>query len=138
MTTRRKTKMRRTFRGIALLLAFAWAPTALAQNGRPLESDPDVAHRAADTNGDGGIDHAEYQQRMIEVFYFADGDRDGYLVGIEIVRTGRENPAAGDTNHDDRVSLSEFMDEAFDRFDQADTDDNEVLTIEEVRAAYQK
>jgi hypothetical protein len=30
------------------------------------------------------------------------------------------------------------MDEAFDRFDQADTDDNEVLTIEEVRAAYQK
>lgn len=129
--------MRTTLRIFALLLAFAWAPMAPAQEGKELESNPDAVHAAADTNGDGGIDHAEYQQRMVDVFYFADSDRDGYLVGIEIVRTGRENPAAGDTDGDDRVSIKEFVDESFDRFEGADTDDNEELSIEEVRAAYQ-
>ncbi|MFP8882112.1 MAG: hypothetical protein AAEJ52_07765 [Myxococcota bacterium] len=124
--------------GFALLLAFAWASEALAQDGRPLESDADVAHTQSDTNGDGGIDHSEFHSRMVEVFYFADGDRDGYLVGIEIVRTGRENPAAGDTNGDERVSLKEFIDEAFDRFEVGDVDDDEELSVEEVRAAYGK
>ncbi len=123
---------------VTLLLALAWAPTALAQDGRPLESSPDVAHKQADTDGDGGIDHAEFHHRMVEVFYFADGDRDGYLVGIEIARTGRENPAAGDTNHDARVSLKEFIDEAFDRFEAGDTNDDEELSLAEVRAAYAK
>ena len=122
----------------ALLLVFAWAPVALAQDGRPLESDPDVAHKQADTNGDGGIDHAEFHYRMVEVFYFADGDRDGYLAGIEIARTGRENPAAGDTNSDERVSLKEFIDEAFDRFEAGDTNDDQELSVEEVRVAYGK
>lgn len=128
--------MRWTIRIFALLLAFAWAPLALAQAGKALESNPDAAHAEADTDGDGGIDHAEYQHRMVEVFYFADGDRDGYLEGVEIVRTGRENPAAGDSNGDGRVSLDEFIDEAFDRFEAADLDDDEELSIEEVRSAY--
>ena len=92
----------------------------------------------ADTNSDGGIDHAEFHDRMVEVFYFADGDRGGYLAGIEIARTGRENPAAGDKNADGRVSLKEFIGEAFDRFEMGDSDGNDELSIEEVRAAYGK
>jgi len=128
--------MRTILAVFALLLASAWASTAFAQSGRALESNPDVAHQQADTNGDGGVDHAEFQARMIEVFYFADGDRDGYLVGIEIARTGRENPAAGDSNGDGRITLKEFLDEAFDRFEAADTNDDELLSVEEVRAAY--
>ncbi len=122
--------------GFAILVTLAWAPTAFAQEGRPLESNPDVAHKQADTNGNGAIDHAEYHRRMVEVFYFADGDRDGYLVGIEIARTGRENPAAGDANGDDRISLKEFIDEAFDRFNVGDSNDDNELSVEEVRAAY--
>lgn len=122
--------------GCGLLFTMAWSPAALAQDGRPLESDPDVAHRAADTNGDGGIDHAEFHYRMVEVFFFADGDRDGYLAGIEIARTGRENPAAGDANGDERISLKEFIDEAFDRFEAGDTDEDGELSLAEVRAAY--
>ena len=125
-------------RTFVLLLSLACAQTALAQNGRPLESDANVAHTQADTNGDGGIDHSEFHHRMVEVFYFADGDRDGYLAGIEIARTGRENPAAGDTNSDERVSLKEFIDEAFERFEAGDTNDDEELSLAEVRAAYAK
>ena len=128
--------LRTTLQGLVVVLVFAWAGTAFAQDGRALESNPDVAHKAADTNGDGGIDHEEFHQRMVEVFYFADGDRNVYLVGVEIARTGRENPAAGDADKDGRISLKEFMDEAFDRFEAFDVDDNEELSLEEVRASY--
>jgi hypothetical protein len=134
--TRRTTMTRTTLHGVILLISIVWAAPSLAQDGRPLESNPDVAHKEADTNGDGGIDHSEFHYRMVEVFYFSDGDRDGYLVGVEIARTGRENPAAGDTNKDERLSLKEFMDEAFDRFEAGDLNDDETLSVEEVRAAY--
>jgi len=132
--------LRPVFRGFAQALLFVtvWSANAPAQSGRALESDPTVAHDQADTNNDGSIDHAEFHQRMVEVFYFADGDRDGYLTGIEIARTGRENPAAGDLNGDGKITMKEFLDEAFDRFAAADTNGDNVLSLEEVRAAYGK
>lgn len=117
----------------ALLLLPA---AASAQGARPLESDPDVAHKAADTNHDGVIDHEEYHHRMVEVFYFADVDRDGYLEEGEFEQTGRKNPREGDDNADGKLSMREYLDDAFDRFDAADTDGNNLLSVQEVRDAY--
>ena len=44
-------------------------------------TDPRSAFEATDKNRDGEIDHAEFQNRITEVFYFADQDKDGFTTG---------------------------------------------------------
>ena len=121
--------------GSTLLISLSYGEASFAEN-KPLPPDADTAFAEADTDSNGRIDHVEFHQRMVEVFYFADRDRDGYLAGTEIEQTGRSNPAAGDANADGKVSMKEMIDDAFDRFDAGDLNDDEGLDIEEVRAAY--
>ena len=87
---------------------FAEDPTPKEKYG-----DPHQAFAQADTNRDGVIDHAEYQERITEIFFFADKNKDG------------------------RVSLHEFLRVRFKDFEKADKNDDGVLEIDEVVATYE-
>ena len=126
-------------RGASLLLsplAVAWLLT--------LSAAPDVAAQAtkdpfatSDLNKDGKIDRAEYQRRMVEVFYFADKNKDGVVTVEEIAAIETVDEAAfkkADKNGDGKLSLNEFVTYRVIQFDEADTNHDGVLTVEEVKA----
>lgn len=90
-----------------------------------------------DLNKDGKIDRAEYQRRMVEVFYFADKNKDGVVTVEEIAVIETVDEAAfkkADKNGDGRLTVNEFVTYRMIQFDEADTNHDGVLTIEEVRA----
>jgi Ca2+-binding EF-hand superfamily protein len=88
-----------------------------------------------DKNGDGRIDREEFQQWMVEVFYFRDKDRKGYLV-MEDVRGAMapETLKAINRKGDGKLSLEEFLNAAFLDFTTADVNQNGSLTMEEIEA----
>ena len=91
----------------------------------------------SDLDKDGKIDRAEYQRRMVEVFYFADKNKDGVVTVEEIAVIETVDEAAfkkADKNGDGRLTVNEFVTYRMIQFDEADTNHDGVLTIEEVRA----
>ncbi len=90
-----------------------------------------------DIDKNGRIDRQEYQKRMVEVFYFADRNKDGFvtveeLAAIEEVDTAAF--AAADVNHDGKLTEDEFVAYRMVDFDAADKNKDGVLTYEEVQA----
>ena len=51
------------------------------QPARGQESDP---FSTSDVDKNGRVDRKEYQRRMVEVFYFADSDKDGFVTVEEL------------------------------------------------------
>jgi Ca2+-binding EF-hand superfamily protein len=108
----------------------AWAAAA--------KYDPRAAFAETDMNHDGAIDHAEFHQRIVEVFYRADANRDGFLDPGELKQLAfPEDFTADDKDSDGRVSMREFLRVRFHDFDVADTDRDGVLSLDEVVAAYE-
>jgi len=100
--------------------------------------DPRAAFAESDADHDGVVDHAEFHARIVEVFYSADVDKDGYLDATEIVQlVFPEDFTATDKDRDGRVAMREFMRIRLDDFEAADTNDDGVLSIDEVVAAYE-
>lgn len=102
--------------------------------------DPRTAFSETDTNHDGAVDHAEFTERMTEVFYAADTDKDGGLSITEIQATLVETGSHGkaDTNHDGKDTLHEFLRARAVDYEEADTNDDGLLQLDEVIKAYQK
>jgi Ca2+-binding EF-hand superfamily protein len=100
--------------------------------------DPKIAFDESDENKDGKIDPAELYGRLTEVFYLNDANRDGFLdateYGAAIARPGSFDQT--DTNHDGKISLQEFYRDRATLWEQADTDDDQALTFEEVEQAW--
>jgi EF-hand domain pair len=92
----------------------------------------------ADKNHDGLVDLQEYNQRLTEVFFFADTDKDGKLSWEEIhavvVDADPQRFKAADTDGDGKLSLSEFLYALDIDFIKADTNHDGVLDQEEVAA----
>lgn len=120
--------------GLALL-ALAAAPTAMppahaAQPGPESFDQTDLDHN-------GRIDRAEYQRRMVEVFYFADTNKDGFVTVAELEAIEKVDPKAfkkADRNGDGKLTVDEFVTYRMIQFDEADTNKDGVLTREEVEA----
>ena len=85
-----------------------------------------------DRNGDGKVDREEFHRRSVEVFYFLDKDRKGYLVLVDLRGLTPEDFKAADRQGDGKLTLEEFLNARFRQFDLADTDGDGVLTLEEV------
>ena len=95
------------------------------------KTDPRAAFKETDSNADGAIDHGEYQVRIVEVFYFADVNKDGYLDPNEVdVLVFADDFKDSDKDANGRVSLREFLRVRFDDFSKADKDDDGALSVE--------
>ena len=122
---------------------WAWAVAALvlipvlaayAQDRKKLDRQTIV--NSCDRNLDGRIDREEWHVRLTEVFFFIDGNKDGFVVLDEVKATMREaNPErfkAADKDGDGRLSLSEFHKAVAKDFDEADLNDDGVLDPSEI------
>jgi len=130
-------------RSIALGLAAAAAALLAGPSraGQPAPAseppDPRAAFAETDTNHDGTVDHEEFHERQVEVFYMADVDKNGVLDAAELARL----PFGDDFRADDKdasgtVTLREFLRVRFHDYDAADKDKDGVLSVEEVVTTY--
>ena len=123
-----------------LLLAIArLGGIAHGQTNTPTYN-PRQAFADADTNHDGAIDHEEFLERMTEVFYRADVNKDGVLTVDEVAATLVETPdlKAAAAAHGGKLTLHEFLSVRFKEYDQVDTNRDGLLELDEVVAAYEK
>jgi Ca2+-binding EF-hand superfamily protein len=89
----------------------------------------------SDKNGDNRIDREEYNQRMTEVFFFIDTDKDGQLTiaelqQVEIVDPQRFETADRDGNP--ALSLYEYLCALHKDFEVADKNNDGTLDMEEL------
>ncbi len=101
--------------------------------------DPRAAFVETDKNGDSQIDHEEFYERLVDVFFSADTNRDGFLNHEEYGQL----PFSGafrdaNANDDGRISLPEFVRIRFRQFEGADTSHEGQLSLDEVLATYEE
>ena len=117
----------------ALIVAAALACLAgpvLAQVPAP---DWREGFRAHDKNGDGRIDRAEFQNWVVDAFYFRDAGRKGYLVQADL--QGLASPAvfqALNRKGDGKLTLREYLNALFQDFAAIDVDQNGSITVQEI------
>jgi len=90
------------------------------------------AFQETDRNGDGRIDREEFHRHAVEVFYFLDANRGGYLVVGEVAVIPIEAFRAADRDGDGKLSLQEYLNARFKDFDAMDANGDGVVTREEL------
>ncbi len=116
---------------VFLLGLFLIGDEALAQTG-PSEEVLKEWFQRHDRNGDGRIDREEFQQGVVEAFFFRDKNRNGYLGAGELLGASPEAVKAASRKGDGRLSLDEFVNALFKDFDAMDTDGDGKLSFEEI------
>ena len=100
-------------------------------------STPDIRAwvQKHDTNHDGKLDRAEFQEAVTESFYFRDKNKVGYLT-IEELRGTLSPEVLSAVKHKDsgQITLQEYINAAFRDFEAIDTDKDGLLTVEELEA----
>jgi Ca2+-binding EF-hand superfamily protein len=119
--------------GLALMYALIIniAPAAGADR-----LDANATMALTDKNKDGRIDREEFHQRMTEVFFFADVDKDGQLTFAELVAVEKVDPEAlkkADRDGNGKLSLYEFMYVIHRDFDAADKNQDGTIDLQELR-----
>jgi Ca2+-binding EF-hand superfamily protein len=114
---------------VAATLACLFGPV-LAQVTAP---DWKEGFRAHDKNGDKRIDRAEFQEWVVEGFYFRDKGHKGYLVQADL--EGLASPEvfrALNRKGDGKLTMSEYLNALFQDFVAIDVDRNGSITVEEI------
>ncbi len=122
------------------LVTFAFLTANVGLTVAQQRLDAKTIVKAADVNNDGYIDRVEYLRRMTDAFFFIDIDKDGFLINSEFQRTiegvDPKKVDAADGDRDGKISMYEFQ-KAVDRgFDQADSNGDGLLSIEEVNTRW--
>jgi Ca2+-binding EF-hand superfamily protein len=120
------------------LLAIALLALPASADEAPDEYDLETAFAEADINADGHIDHREFHIRMVEIFFHGDVDKDGVMTIGELnaVIVYDLTLADIDADGDGKIQVHEFINVRVDDFDDADKDDDERLSLEEVEAKF--
>lgn len=95
----------------------------------------------SDKNGDNRIDREEYHQRMTEVFFFVDTNKDSSLTIIEIRVVEEVDPQlfeAADRDGNQTLSVYEYLYALHNDFETADRDKDGTLDMEELRIMVEK
>ena len=126
-----------TLRLLFALLAFAAWPALAQEPAKP--HDPRAAFVETDKNKDGKVDREEYHQRVMEIFFFGDKDKDGYMTQPELIAAVEfpDDFDDADRDADGRISYAEFVRVRFVTFDEVDGDGDGMLSVEEVVTAYE-
>ena len=114
---------------VAAALAWVVSP-ALAQGSAP---DWKQGFRAHDKSGDGLIDRAEFQNWIVEAFYFRDKGHKGYLVQADL--QGAASPEvfkAINRKGDGKLTMNEYLNALFQDFAAIDVNRNGSITMEEI------
>ena len=89
--------------------------------------------RLHDRNGDRRIDRAEFQDWMVDAFYFRDSNHKGYLVQADLQGTlSPEVFKAMNRKGDGKLTLHEYLNALFQDFAAIDVGQNGVITVEEI------
>jgi Ca2+-binding EF-hand superfamily protein len=99
--------------------------------------DVKKAFTETDKNADGAIELDEFHERLVDIFFLGDADKDGFLTEAEFVQVVvvKEDFAAIDKNHDGKLTKREFVSARITSFVKLDTDDDGALSLAEVNAA---
>ena len=109
---------------------------ASAFGGDILRMDAAAVVAISDKNSDNLIDREEYNQRMTEVFFFIDTDKDGNLTISELMAVDKVDPRrfeAADWDGDQSLSLYEYLYALNRDFEEIDRNKDGTLDIEELR-----
>jgi Ca2+-binding EF-hand superfamily protein len=88
----------------------------------------------SDRNRDGVVDRQEMERRALQVFSFADNDKNAYLSRDEYDSLVLDEPLSlADTDRDGRVSTREFVMLRQREFDAADKNHDGVMSEDEAR-----
>jgi Ca2+-binding EF-hand superfamily protein len=120
----------------ALIIALFVISAVPALGAGAPKLDPTAAMGLADRNGDRKIDREEYNQRMTEVFYFADVDKDGNLTFGELAAAEPVDLQAfqnADTDGNGKLTLGEFLYAVHIDFYTADTNKDGFIDMQELR-----
>lgn len=118
------------------LLLFALSMGSGMASPAAAQSSPE-AFEQTDLDKNGRIDREEYKRRMVEVFYFADKDKDGVVTisELQVIETVEPKAfGAADRSDEGKLTVTEFVTYRMIQFDEADTNKDGVLTREEVEA----
>lgn len=101
--------------------------------------DPHKAFQEGDSNHDGSIELGEFHERLVNVFYMGDRNKDGKLSKDEYdaVVVIREEYGDVDRDGDGMISQTEFIRVRLPLFKESDTNDDGKLSEEEITAAYE-
>ncbi len=117
----------------ALLVAAAVACLAGPVPAQVSAPDWKEGFRAHDKNGDNRIDRAEFQNWVVEGFYFRDKGHKGYLVQTDL--QGAASPEvfkAINRKGDGKLTMNEYLNALFQDFAAIDVNQNGAITMQEV------
>ena len=128
--------MKRSTAFIASSLLVVGAFAARAQEAPTY--DVKKAFAETDKNGDGSIEIDEFHERLVDIFFLGDVDKDGFLSEEEFVKVVviKEDFAKVDKDGDGKVSKREFVSARLPVFIAMDTDKDGSLSLAEVEAAF--
>jgi Ca2+-binding EF-hand superfamily protein len=127
--------MRSLITWLAAVVLIGCSTLAFAQGMKPVNRQALI--ESCDKNGDGKIDRAEYFERITDVFFLADANKDGYLEMSEILAAvpdaNPERIKSADTNGDGKIDLHELQNALSKDFERADLNGDGVLDKDEVQ-----
>jgi Ca2+-binding EF-hand superfamily protein len=121
-------------RALIIALCVVLAVPAFGAGAPQLDADSTMG--LTDRNGDQKIDREEYNQRMTEVFYFANIGKDGNLTLAELAAVAPVDPQAfqiADKDGNGKLSLGEFLYAVHIDFYTADTNRDGTIDMQELR-----